>query len=208
MIGAWAAIALVAAAAQPASPLAGDYDGGQTEMAARLRLSPDGRFQFALSYGALDEIAKGSWREVNGAVRLTTEPAPKAPAFTVVSDTPAPDGSLSVALADPDLLQGSPLTLVVTYADSSEPSFVDADEDGRVPVEPGRIVTAIVPDMPVFPIPPVAYKLSPGGHRIVFRFDMNDFGIAGFADEPLAIENGELLMRRHDRLIRFRRISE
>lgn len=208
MIGAWAAIALVSAAVQPASPLAGDYDGGQTEMAARLRLSPDGRFQFALSYGALDEIAKGSWREVNGEVRLTTEPAPKAPAFTAVSDTPVADGSLHVALADPELLQGSPLTVAVTYADSDQPSFVEAAEDGRVPVEPGRTVTAIVPDLPVYPLPLAAYRLGPGGHRIVFRFDINDFGIAGFADEPLAIENGELLMRRYDRLIRFRRISE
>lgn len=206
MISLLAAVAV--AAAQTASPLAGTYDGGQTEMAARLRLSPDGSFQFALSYGALDEIAKGRWTEQGGKVLLRTEPAPKAPAFTPVSDKPSADGKLHVALADPDLLQGSSLTVAVTYADTDQPSYVEATEDGLVPLESGRTPVAIVPDLPVYPFPLAAYRLTPGGHRIVFRFDMNDFGIAAFADEPLAIEDGDLLMRRFDRLIRFRRVGD
>lgn len=205
---AWLGGVAVVAAAQAASPLAGVYDGGQMEMAARLRLSPDGTFQFALSYGALDEIAKGKWSERDGQVLLRTVPTPKAPAFTPVSDTPSPDGKLHVLLADPELLQGSPLTVVVTYADSDQPSFVEASEDGVVPIENGRTPVAIVPDLPVYPFPLAAHRLTPGGHRIVFRFDMNDFGIAAFADEPLMIEGGDLLLRRYDRLIRFRRIGD
>lgn len=198
------ALALLAAA----SPLAGTYDGGQTEMATQLRLVDDGTFQFALSYGALDEIAKGRWTERDGKVLLTTEPAPKPPAFTVVKDEPAPAGQLFVTLADPELLQGAPVTVVVTYADSDQPSFVEAGEDGRVPIDQARNVVAIVPDLPVYPLPLAPYRLAPGGHRVTFRFDLNDFGIAGFAAEPLQIEDGELLMRRHDRLIRFRRMGE
>lgn len=190
------------------SPLAGTYDGSQTEMAARLRLAGDGTFQFALSYGALDESAKGRWREEDTRVLLTTEPQPKPPAFTAVSDKPAPAGQLYVTLADPDLLQGAPVTVAVTYADSDQPSFVEAEEDGRVPLAAGRVAVAIVPDLPVYPLPLAPYKLTPGGHRIVFRFDMNDFGVAGFAGEPLAIEGRDLLLRRHDRLIRFRRVGD
>ena len=198
--------AAIVASAQ-ASPLAGVYDGGQMEMAARLRLAPDGTFQFALSYGALDEIAKGRWSEKDGQVLLRTDPAPKAPAFTPVSDKPSPDGKLHASLADPDLLQGSPLTVVVTYADSDQPSFVEASEDGLVPIEVGRTPVAIVPDLPVYPFPLAAHPLTPGGHRIVFRFDINDFGIAAFSDEPLAVEDGDLLLRRYDRLIRFKRVG-
>jgi hypothetical protein len=37
---------------------------------------------------------------------------------------------------------------------------------------------------------------------------MNDFGVAGFAAEPLQVENGDLLLRRYDRLIRFRRVGD
>lgn len=201
----WPALAGLAAAV---APLAGTYDGGQTEMATKLRLVADGSFQFVLSYGALDEMAKGRWVEKDGRVLLTTEPARKPPAFTAVKDIPAPPGQLFVTLADPDLLQGAPVTVVVTYADSDQPSFVEAGEDGRVPLDAGRTVVAIVPDLPVYPLPLAPYRLTPGGHRVTFRFDMNDFGIAGFAAEPLQIEGGDLLMRRHDRLIRFRRVGE
>lgn len=205
MRAALAAMLLVAAPAAAQSPLAGDYDGGQMEMAARLRLLPDGRFQFALSYGALDEVAKGRWVERDGRVLLTTEPTPRPPRFAVVSDTPSKDGRVYASLADPELLQGSPLTLAITYEGAERPVFVEADESGLVPLDPARKALAIVPDLPVFPIPLAAHPLAPGGHRIVFRFEPNDLGVAAFVDEPLERDGGDLLMRRHDRLIRFER---
>jgi hypothetical protein len=43
------------ATAQPGS-LAGVYDGGQMEIAAALELKPNGRFNYALSYGALKAL--------------------------------------------------------------------------------------------------------------------------------------------------------
>ena len=51
--------------AQPTAPvtresLAGTYDGGQMEVAAQLLLKPDGRFQYELAYGALDDLAYGA----------------------------------------------------------------------------------------------------------------------------------------------------
>jgi hypothetical protein len=192
------------AAAAPASR-AGDYDGGQTEMAARLRLLPDGRFQYALSYGALDEFAKGRWREEGGRVLLTTEPAPKPPHFAVVSDTATKDGRLYATLSDPELMQGAPLTLAVTYEGADRPVFVEAEENGRVPLDPGRRAVAIVPDLPVFPQPLAAHPLGPGGRRIVFRFEPNDLGVAAFRDEPLEVAGDALVLRRWDRVIRFRK---
>lgn len=56
----------------PAS-LAGAYDGGQMEIAAMLELSRDGRFRYALSYGALDEAAAGSWEVHGDTVMLTVQ---------------------------------------------------------------------------------------------------------------------------------------
>src|SRR5689334_2473001 len=41
--------------------LVGTYNGGQMEMVAGLQLRADGRFNYALSYGALDETATGRW---------------------------------------------------------------------------------------------------------------------------------------------------
>lgn len=55
----------ISAPAKALSPeeaaLVGNYDGGQTELAARLLLLEDRQFGFWLSYGALDEIARGHW---------------------------------------------------------------------------------------------------------------------------------------------------
>ena len=56
------AAAAAPAAARTASSLVGVYDGRQMEMAAGLELMADGRFRYALSYGALDEEAAENGR--------------------------------------------------------------------------------------------------------------------------------------------------
>lgn len=203
-----AALSLVWASPSLAAITPGIYDGSQTELAARLVLRPDGRFLYALSYGALDEQAQGRWVEKDGKLLLTTEPRPKPPRFAVVSDTPSPDGAIHVSLDDPDLLLGSSLTIAVTYAGESAPVFIEADEDGRLPVPAGRIVAALVPDLPVHPVPLAPYALKPGGHRIVFRFEPNDIAVAAFDQEPLAIEGGTILLRRYDRNITFEKAKD
>lgn len=200
--------ALIAICPAFAAVAPGTYDGGQTELAARLVLKADGRFAYALSYGALDEQAQGRWVEKEGQVLLTTEPAPKPPRFAVVSDTPRTGEAIEVALDEPGLLQGSPLTMVVTYADTPEPVFVEADEGGRLPVPSGKTVASLVPDLPVFPIPLAPYAVKPGGRRIVFRFEPNDIGTADFAAEPLAVEGAALILKRYDRSIRFEKAED
>lgn len=64
--------AIAAPEAHPAK-LAGLYDGGQMEIAAALELGKDGRFRYGLSYGALDEIAAGSWQAEADTIVLTVE---------------------------------------------------------------------------------------------------------------------------------------
>jgi hypothetical protein len=77
-----------AAATRASTPacLAGRYDGGQMELAAALELESGGRFRFALSYGALDELAQGTWRFAEGQVRLT--PTSQVPGTANLADTP------------------------------------------------------------------------------------------------------------------------
>lgn len=183
----------------------GLYDGSQSELATQLELKPDGRFRYQLSYGALDERAAGHWREENGRVLLTTEPAPKPPRFTVVKDVPATDGKIYAALNDPEALGGFSLTLRVRYDGADTFAFVEADDTGAVPVPAGSRIAEIVPDLPVHAIPIAPYALKPGGHRLTFRFEPNDIGVAAFKDEALAVRDGALVLTRHDREIRFRK---
>jgi hypothetical protein len=188
--------------------VSGIYDGSQAEVATRLVLHADGRFQYALSYGALDEQAQGRWVERDGAVLLTTEPTPKPPRFALVSDTAAADGAIHVALDNPELLQGFSLTMVVRYQGETTAAYLEADEDGRLPVPPGKTVAELVPDLPVYPVPLGFHSLKPGGRRLVFRFEPNDIGIAAFAGERLAIEGGALVLKRYDRTISFEKAHD
>ena len=77
---------LMLASAQPAladGDPAGRYrlsDG--PDVASELILLPDGRFQYFLMAGALDEQAEGQWTRDGANVRLTTMPEPVPPVFS------------------------------------------------------------------------------------------------------------------------------
>src|SRR5512143_967782 len=75
----------------------GEYDGGQTELAARLRLGADGRFAYALAYGALDEETTGRWEFDGTRVLLNSDPV-RAPAWVLVAQHPLAERELRIAL--------------------------------------------------------------------------------------------------------------
>src|SRR4051812_37021984 len=87
------------ATAQPGS-LAGVYDGGQMEIAAALELKPNGRFNYALSYGALDEQAAGRWTVNGDRVLLSSNPV-VAPRLFLISRGRGPEGMLQLSLDVP-----------------------------------------------------------------------------------------------------------
>src|SRR3954447_14089479 len=65
-----------------APSLAGHYRLHVHEAASEIVLRADGRFEYALAYGALDEEAIGRWRRVGNRILLTTLPKPVPAAFT------------------------------------------------------------------------------------------------------------------------------
>jgi hypothetical protein len=76
-MGVLAAILLLAAAPPSAAQdVAGLYEINQMEMGGGLELRADGRFRYALEYGAVSEVAEGKWVAEDGTVRLTTDPMP------------------------------------------------------------------------------------------------------------------------------------
>ena len=66
------------ATAEAPRPLAGLYEINQMEMAGGLELRSDGRFRYALEYGAVSEQSEGKWAAEGAAVLLTTDPMPPA----------------------------------------------------------------------------------------------------------------------------------
>jgi hypothetical protein len=45
------------------------------------------------------------------------------------------------------------------------------------------------------------------GHRLSFAFEPNELGKVAFDATPLQVSDGELLLTRHDRLLRFRKVE-
>jgi len=195
---------LVVAATTP-SP-AGTYAIHQMEMAGGLELQPNGHFRYGFTYGAVDESAEGDWRLDGDTVRLTSKPMPNEPTFDLVSDTPAPKCTLSLAVDWGRFGWSSAPDVLVAYEGSpQELHLLQANEKGDVHLE-NCAVTTVMPLVPMFGVPGAPLKLSPAtGHRLSLRFRPNDLGHVAFRDEPLKLDGTGLLMERYDTQIRFLR---
>lgn len=205
MIG-LAALLLVAAPAPAKASPAGSYEIHQMEMGGALELKRDGRFRYALSYGAVDEEAEGNWTSDGKTVRLTSNPMPKPPSFELVHDDPAPKGQLYMTLEDPGFQWGHPLYAIATE-DLKTGFRIEADDTGRVDLTGRPAVVAVAPTMPVFGPTGQLFHLAPDrGHRLLFRFHKNDLGKAKFDKQPLERTGHDLTLVRYDTTIRFIRV--
>jgi len=188
--------------------LVGYYNGGQMEVGAQLQLKADGHFSYELAYGALDEAAEGTWEFKQDAVFLTTVPAVVPPRFVVESDMHSPQGELWITVSNPAFLQGSRQRIYLIYGPNEQADMAQVGEDGRVALPGNRWPTAIIPEIPVYPIMAKPIPLTATqGHRIVMRFEPNDIGKANFHAARLGIEGGVLIMPRRDLqvILHFRR---
>jgi hypothetical protein len=201
------ALVLGTSAAQAAAPrcLAGQYDGGEPEIAAGLQLSPEGRFRYGMSYGALDERAEGRWEGDSNKIFLTSDPV-TPPRFDLVSQTPAAAGEFRVALSVPDAISVQYFNAVAVLSDGRTIGSQLGYEDWVISLKPGETVVSVKFLLPVFDLESERFALSAGSASAArFRFSPNDLGTATFAQEPLTVETGGVLvLARHDRKIHFR----
>ena len=189
----------------PAPAVAGLYQSQQMEVGAALELKADGRFRYQLDYGAVSEQAEGTWASDGKSVRLTTAPAPKPPAFELVSDGVTPVGELTITVAPPGL-DGYRLDAIATDAKTGEKGRVTVDSDGRVD-SGGHVISILEPMVPVYGTVAGHFPLDPRrGHRLLLRFRANDLGTAAFSNEPLSITPRGLVLNRYDQAIRFIRV--
>ena len=201
------ALLLAAAPAAGASSVAGMYEIRQMEMGGGLELKPDGRFRYALDYGAASEQGEGRWVTKDGKVLLTSDPMPKGPSFDLVKDEPAPPGELWVQLAPPGFGDFTTnLDAVVSRKDGSR-ERVREDGDGHMPVD-ATTATAIQLIVPIYGDVTAPIAISPDrGHRLTVRFSANDLGRPRFNSEPLAREGDTLVLYRYDAKIVFKPVQ-
>jgi len=189
----------------PAPAVAGLYESQQMEVGAALELKADGRFRYQLDYGAVSEQAEGRWTSDGKAVRLTTAPGSKPPAFELVRDDPAPAGQLTVTIEPPGV-GGYRVDAIATDAKTGEKGRVTVDSDGQVD-SGGHQISVLEPLVPMYGTIAGRFPLDPKrGHRLLLRFRANELGVAAFDGEPLAITPRGLVLNRYDQAIRFIRV--
>lgn len=190
------------------SSLVGSYDGHQMEMAAGLELRADGRFRYGLAYGALDEEAAGRWARRGDQVVLTSDPV-TPPRFVLVSRGQSAGGVLRVDLDLPKAVSRQYFDALITRS-GGETTRQQLAEDGLSwRFAGGDAPTGVRLSLQMFDVVSEAVRLDrTSGYAVRFRFEPNDIGKVNFQATPLQIANGELLLDRHGRTIRFRKTNQ
>jgi len=202
IIGLSAALMLTSAAHGQSGRAAGEYRGAAMEVAAGLDLREDGRFDYWLSYGALDETAAGRWRQENGRILLDSDPF-VPPSLTLVSVTPQKSG-LEILLDLPAGFSRQYFTAEIRFRDGGIHDFQLSEEGLSLDIDPANPPVSVRLMLPIFEVGSEAVTLDgTGGWRIAMTFEPNELGRVAFAGTPLLIDGDTLVLERHDRRIRF-----
>jgi len=191
----------------PAAVAPGVYDGSQMEMAVRLVLRPDGKFGYALSYGALDEQASGTWRAEKDGVALDSDPV-KALRFTLLHQDKGDDRVVQFSLELPEGMDAQYFLAGIELADGRVMGGHFSADGYSFPLEPGQQPVRVQIALPVFDISSDPVGVDPAkGLRFRFRFEPNELGRVDFRGTMLRAEKGQLVLQRHGLSLHFRRMK-
>jgi hypothetical protein len=183
-------------AAEPASTsLAGNYVASEREMVAGLRLGKDGRFQFGLTVGSLDQLAEGRWKADGNRIHLTSEPRPVPPTVKAGRVDVTPGQPFAIRLVGPSGNDVPGIDLRIEF-DSGAPldSYLPGspwslpEDEKRIP----RFVAFSIPSHRI-DFPRLALDARPGTTAI-FDLTPNDFGMADMTDAIVTLDDGTLTL--------------
>lgn len=194
-----ALVLLISAGAAAQSSFVGDYrlaDG--PDVAGELILKPDGRFQYALAAGALDEQAEGRWVAADGHVRLYTEPKPRPAVFSAGAQAVTRDGPFKLLVTWPN---GEGIAGVdFTIGFDSGPPVTDYTQyyGWTMSSDERRVPRWIELAEPIHGVASPRFAIDVGkGNALTFVLTPNDLGVVDF--------DGTVIERVGDRLIMHQR---
>jgi hypothetical protein len=184
------------ASAQEAAAPAGSYClQGVHEVGSCIRLSPDGKFEYFLAYGAYDETAEGTWRVADGAVVVTTPAYDKRPTFTFKRMQASEAGTYDVIVEAPNTRPIAGVDVGVTCDGATKSAGVT--QAAGFAVDCKTAPSAISLGLGMFGIAPQSIDVSAHGGNdktYVFGFTPGDLGKKRFADVPLRVDGDALEM--------------
>jgi hypothetical protein len=201
-----AALLLAAPAAATASP-AGHYVLHVHEAASELILHPNGRFEYALAYGALDEEATGRWRRVGNHVLLTTVPKPVPAAFSAGKTAHIASAPLALHAIWPNG-RGIPGMDFRVDFESGAPfvDYINNDEGWQLDPAETRKPVAVTLSFTMYGIESQRFPIDVAkANDLTFILTPNDLGHYDFEETPLDILPGKLVWHRNGHAIEYLR---
>jgi hypothetical protein len=199
-----------ASAAAQDSPLVGEYSLAEgPDVGGGLLIKNDGRFQYGLAAGALDERAEGRWEARGDTVCLFTEPKPVPPAFEKV-ETVAVDGSVPTLFVSwPNGRGIAGVTFTIGF-DSGDPvEDYTQDYGWTLPEGDKRVPRWIEVREPIYDVAAPRYELAEADSgKLRVRLIPNDMGVVAFDGACLeAGKDGAAILHRAEGDMRFRRMG-
>ena len=192
--------------AAPSCPVAGDYVLSEMELAAGIRLSPDGTFEYGLMVGSLDESAKGRWKAVGNRIDLVSDPRPVAPVITAARIDKAPGQPFAIRVLAPNGRDVPGVDLRVEF-DTGEPllSYL-AGEPWSLPSDEQRVPRFVRFSMAAYRLRSERLPLSAeAGTIATFALTPNDFGVIDLTGVPAETDDKGLTLHRPEGVMRFKR---
>lgn len=198
-----------APAAAERSPVGSYRLVGEQDVASGLRLRKDGRFQYFLAAGALDEQAEGRWSVAGGVVTLTTEPRPVPPVFEPGPSARTLDSKLSVKVGAPGGAGIAGVDLRVGF-DEGEPVDSYTQEDGwSLPAGEARTPRWIELSVPMHGLASPRFPIDlAAGNALAFTLVPNDLGKLDFAGIRVEAEKKALIVHRGGARLRYEAVKD
>lgn len=204
------AVLLIAtpAAAQD-SPFVGEYALSEgPDVGGGLLIRNDGRFQYMLAAGALDERAEGRWEARGDRICLTTDPKPTPPALEKGPLIPV-DGTVPTLLVTWPNGRGIPGVDFVIGFDSGDPVEGYTQTDGwTMPDDDNRVPRWVEVNEPIYDITAPRYELTKAdGGKLRVIIVPNDLGLVNFENACAEKTDRGLTLHRTQGRMRFVRLG-
>lgn len=182
---------------------------GEQDVASGLRLEADGRFQYFLIAGALDERAAGRWRAAGDVVILTTEPRPVPPKFEAGPSTRTKAGPLAIKVSSPGGEGIAGVDVRIGF-DSGPPVESYTQDDGwSLPAGEKRIPRWIELAVPMHALASPRFPIDLAkGNALAFTLVPNDLGTVDFDGIRVEKAGTALVVQRWGAKLRYEPAGE
>jgi hypothetical protein len=197
------AAALVIAAAVWVSPL-GAQDGtaaigtyclsGVREVGSCIRVSPGGKFEYFLAYGAYDENSEGTWSLQKGEIVIDSLPYDKQPTFAFKRMQRGDADGFDVVVENASGRRLTYIDVSVTCDGRTRHAGVTRGEGYKIDCTSAPTVVSL--GLRMYGLAPQAINVADrgGGDRVyVFEFDPGDLGRKKFVAHRLRIKTSDVL---------------